>query len=499
MYHFLQDSAFLPSNIANVAMLWGIYFWIAGVPASAGMCLGIAGVFHINHALAGIGLWTGASVLLTPSPGTPGEGRGEGSSSSISNRKSEISEALTLTLSRSTGRGKNTGRHWIIGTVALLALSAMQIVPALRVVLSRTGKLPLNEFVDLFVRVRHPHHFDPRAWHWGVWLSFLVPVAAVYGLRMRTEPRTSERRRAWVLFAVFMAMTGLALGGAGFVYASETLVQLNLYRFTIYPKLLGCVALAWLLWNRPGAPRSAVFRTIFGLATAACPLAWMSTSPFGWAPLKSWSEAARHDVRVGWLFLLLAVASIAVMVPVPWRLARWPLLAMALFAVAFLLNTGTNLGVRVAGLEGDDSDYRAAAEWARRNTPVDAVFVVPPDEESFRLHGRRAIVVNFKGVPQLSGELPEWRDRMLAVLDLKSTADLLALPRPMGRTLRAIRARYDALPAAHGFEVATKYGARYVLLTKPAEPVPSGASLVFDNGRYFLYDRGATPEGETWP
>jgi hypothetical protein len=336
-------------------------------------------------------------------------------------------------------------------------------------------------------------------------LSFLFPVAVIYAFRMRAEPTTPERRRAWALFALFMAMTGLALAGAGFWFVSETLVQLNLYRFSIYPKLLGCIALAWLLWDRRGAPKSTVSWTLALLAMAACPLAWMSTSPFGWEPMGAWSEAARHNVRVGWLFMLLAVASIAVMVPIPWRYARGLYLAMALTAAAFLLNAGTNpLGVRVSGLEGDDRDYRAVAEWARDHTPVDAVFVVPPDEESFRLRGRRAIVVNFKGVPQLSGELPEWRDRMLKVLDLKSTADLLALPRPMGRTLQAIRARYDGLPAAHGFDVARSYGARYVLLTKPAEPVPAGATLVFDsNGRYFLYDRGATPggisEGESRP
>ena len=30
MYHFLQDSSFLPSNVANVAMLWGVYLWVRG-------------------------------------------------------------------------------------------------------------------------------------------------------------------------------------------------------------------------------------------------------------------------------------------------------------------------------------------------------------------------------------------------------------------------------------------------------------------------------------
>ena len=134
MYHFLQDSAFLPSNIANVAMLWAVYFWVAGRPAAAGVCLGVAGMFHINHALAGIGLWAGASLL---------EGRGV------------------------------TGRKWWLGTAALLGLCAVQVVPAAGVVLKRSGKLPTREFVDLFVRLRHPHHFDPVSWHWGIWASFL--------------------------------------------------------------------------------------------------------------------------------------------------------------------------------------------------------------------------------------------------------------------------------------------------------------------------------------
>ena len=60
-----------------------------------------------------------------------------------------------------------------------------------------------------------------------------------------------------------------ALLVAGFWFVSETLVQLNLYRFSIYPKLLSCIALAWLLWDR----RPAVEPYLFGillLFVAAC-------------------------------------------------------------------------------------------------------------------------------------------------------------------------------------------------------------------------------------
>jgi len=407
MYHFLQDSAFLPSNIANVAMLWGLYFWISGMPASAGVCLGVAGLFHINHAVVGIGLWTAA---------TPFEAR------------------------------RVPGRSWWVGTLALLALVAVQVVPAVRVVLSRSGKLPTDEFVDLFVRLRHPHHFDPSTWHWGIWLAFLAPIApAVIAARSpaarQSGPQIFEaRRRAAAMFNFFLAMTCFALLTAGFWFAGETLVQLNLYRFSIYPKLLSCVAVAWLVWDVNPRARPYAVAAIVLVGTGAGAVAASSG--------------------------LLAAPTL-----------RSP------------------LGLKLVGLQGDDAGYLELARWARDNTPKDAVFLVPPDEESFRVHARRAIVVNFKGVPQLSAELPAWRDRLCDVLDL-DIAGLLALPRPLGRTLRAIRERYDEVPPAHHFATGRKYGARYVVLTRRVSaPGPAREVRADSQFGYYVYDLAA--EGET--
>jgi hypothetical protein len=203
------------------------------------------------------------------------------------------------------------------------------------------------------------------------------------------------------------------------------------------------------------------------------------------------SPVTVHNLRVAWVFAPLAVGALALYSPArpTWRLRVMLALLLVSVVAVHWGDRPPPLGFRVAGLEGDDADYRAVCEWARANTPVDAVFVVPPDEESFRLYGRRAIVVNFKGVPQLSAELPEWRDRLLAVLDLGSTRDLLALPRPMGQTLLAIRNRYEQVPPGHLVGVARRYGARYVVSTRKIEPPPRGVTLAFDrNGRYFLYD-----------
>ena len=189
-----------------------------------------------------------------------------------------------------------------------------------------------------------------------------------------------------------------------------------------------------------------------------------------------------HNLRVAWVFAPLAVAALALF-GANRLTTQLRVLLVLLVAGAVAVQSGRRefpIGFEVGGLNGDDANYRSVATWARDHTPVDALFLVPPDEESFRLHARRAIVVNFKGVPQLSAELPEWRDRLLNVLDLKTTKDLLALPHPMGQTLRAIRARYNDLPPEHLFAVARKYNARYVLLTRRAANIttPPSSTLI---------------------
>jgi hypothetical protein len=148
------------------------------------------------------------------------------------------------------------------------------------------------------------------------------------------------------------------------------------------------------------------------------------------------------------------------------------------------------LGLRVDAVAGDPPSYVELAAWARDHTPKDAVFLVPPEEQSFRLHARRAIVVNYKNVPQLSAELPEWRDRLQNVLDLPN---LMTLPKGMGKTLAAIRDRYAALPPAHLAQTARQYGASYVVTDGNAEPPPDpGFHLEHRSGTFRLYSVNAS-------
>jgi hypothetical protein len=492
MYQFLQDSSLLPSNIANVAMLWGVYLWVRKRSASSGTAFGVAGLFHLNHALTGIGLWIGLAVLasfrrrfqcatLAVSPGIPGERRGGGLPS---HRAADA---------RSTHRKRESDGvvAWCIGTTLLLALSAPAILPAVKSVLAKTASLPLPEFVALYVRLRHPHHYDPSSWPVALWLTFLLPMAAVapaYRSMKRLAPRESLAR-AGDAFVLFTLMLCTALLGAGIWYLSEPLIQMSLYRFSIYPKLLSCVAAAWLIWKSAGG-RTALRAVVFGICVALTIFL---------ATLNTWQgrvpAAVLNNGFPVWLFAVFASVSLLRPRVTGWARPLFAALTSACVVVCLLLSWH-KIGLTLDALRGDDAGYMEVCDWARRNTPKNAVFLVPPDEQSFRLHGERAIVVNFKNVPQLSGELGEWRNRLQAVLDVR---DIRTLPRPFPRTLDAIRARYAARSPEHLRNVARRYGARYVL-TLRSSAATFGPAVFSDSGsRYFLYDLDARNAGPARP
>jgi hypothetical protein len=436
-YQFIQDSAFLPSNVSSVAMLWGIYLWMTRRYAWAGAALGIAGVFHLNHAVVGIGLW----FVLSVWGGTPLARRG----------------------------------YWI-GAAVVAVLCLGNIALAMSALASRSGRMPLEEFVALYVKLRHPHHYDPRSWPPALWVSFLWPLPFAF-VMLRT---TSDARRATGrVFVTLSALIVVALICAGLTFVSESLVQMSLYRFSIYIKLLSVVAAAYVLCESPRLPRAASRALIAMLILVAAG----GAAIFGRhaPPEMAWHRAALA------LFVALSV------VPAAYAL-RPPRVAVLIGAIGLALIPivlWTRLGMAMP--RWLDPEYLEVCAWARDNTPKDAIFLVPPDEEPFRLNARRAIVVNFKSVPQLSGELPEWRRRLERVLD---DTNLAALPqnshRPMHATLDAIRQRYDSRSGEHLFAVAREFGARYVVVGHVLEAAYNG-KLVFVDVKedFYVYDLAA--------
>lgn len=451
-YQFLQDAAFLPSNVASVAMLWGIVLWIEGRFSWAGLCLGMAALFHLNYAVVGLGMWVALGLWRRP-----------------------------------------RWYRYIWGTLWLVLLAAPDVIPALGGVAKNRGGVPLNEFVDLYVHLRHPHHYDPSSWPIVWWICFLWPVGvflSVIGPLKQTlrnpgqppssifHPPSSPWREAGRVYALFMGLQVLALIGAGIWYVSETLIQMSLYRFSIYPLLLGCIAAGIVLEARI---RPA---TLCWVGLLVAPLAVLAG--LGMIHLAGFNLdlLGAYPASVAIFLLLVGLALVYVRIPQAAR-GNWAWLMIA--AVGIVVCIGRFAGtLGISPIPRDDEDYMAVCRWVRTNTAADAVFLVPPQEFAFRYHAQRAIWVNFKGIPQLSSEIPIWRDRLREVLEME---DLRELPRPLPRTIQAIHDRYESRSAEHLFEMARRHSLRYVLVGHELGIEREG-QLVHRSlgGAYFLYD-----------
>jgi hypothetical protein len=378
LYTFLQDSSVLPSNLANIAMLLGICFYSTGRLGLAGLLLGLSGTFHLNHAIVAPWLW--AMMLLV--------------------------EFI---------RGNRFHWKWAAGTVAVISLSLFSVLPVIREIPARSYQLPLADFLDLYVRLRHAHHYDPRAWSILFWLGFLWPIPLAF-LKFRKISDESAIRLVAV-FHFFLCLQIVALALAGFWYVNETFIQLSIYRFSIFAKLLSCIGAAVLLIQ--------------------------------FAP--TWS-----------------------------RKLALPLLILGLLMGAIVQR---GRGILLDMMPQDQMDYVALCNWARdpANTPRDAIFIVPPQEQVFRLYAQRAIVVNLKGVPQLSSELKVWRQRLVDVLD----DDPLKFAARFDETLKLIHQRYESLPPQHFTTVAKRYNAPYLILEHEISD-PSW-QLIHTSGPFRLY------------
>ncbi|MEM8872845.1 MAG: DUF6798 domain-containing protein [Planctomycetota bacterium] len=429
-YAFLQDSAFLPSNVAAVALLWGVSYWLIRRDVAAGLCVGFAGVWHLNYAVVGVGAW-----------------------------------GIYLVWRLGFARGDWRPLAW--ATLAAWGPCLLNIIPAL-IGKAQTDdlRIPLDEYVDLYVKLRHPHHYHPVSWPVVMWITFLAPIPLAWRA-WKIVPRTIAWRRGSALVYATLAVLLIALLGAGIFWTSGTLIQMSLWRFSVFPKLILCVAASVWLVAALNRGRDSSSRTTAWDRRGAWFIAG-GVPAIGLVSLFTGIVPEDH-VLTGWTVLACIAAGL------PIALGRW---WFALPGLALMVAT---LGWNGTAEKPGDPALREVAAWAQTNTPADAVFVVPPGNTAFRLDARRAAVVTFKHVPQLSGEMRTWRN---ALQDVLAIDDLTTVPGTLPEKLSWMDQRYRTRPLHELRGVATDYDADFVVA-----PPTDGESAAFVSGdrRWAVY------------
>lgn len=273
------------------------------------------------------------------------------------------------------GRFRPSWRQQVLPVLGASALGLVGIVPALRL---NAGVSPEDllaaNWIYVYERLPHhlvfhalPHSFIARhvvlAVVWGV-LAWLTPC------RIRAGQLGARPLRGFVGAAVGLAVLGAAIDQSLLNHLNVAAGLLRYYWFRLSDALLpmgvalGCGACAWQ-W-RVARPRTSL--VVAGIMACLSVLGL--------------SEAA---VRRG----LAAPGGID---PTFQLLAR-------------------NGSIERTTLPARAIDWRRVCEWIKAETPVDAVFVTPRHQQTFKWWAERAEVATVKDIPQDARSVLEWQLR----------------------------------------------------------------------------------------
>ncbi len=353
----------------------------------------------------------------------------------------------------------------------------------------------------------------------GEWLSDFVPFAGWQLLVLpgyhwlRTDP--DMRRRLIALHVSIVGLMAVATMLTTVVFV-PVVSQLYFWRLAPFAVLLAQVVLmtgivqrvATAAAGRPGAPWP-VGRTSqwwrAPLQAARNALLGMDRRQlfvFGCGAV-GWVAVVLHYVRGQGLFdarpltLIAATAALPAVTLLPARpagAAASPRMALhpirfrprslgAATGTAFALFLALALAqlpvaIEESNLLNPDSPpaEQALFEWAR-TTNRDARFLIPPSLAAFRLHARRAVVVDWKSTPILADELVEWYRRIARVSGLRSVPDLAAASRG-----------YLALDSARLASLAAEFEPDYAVIPAASPLARSASAVAYRNSVFTVLD-----------
>lgn len=403
---YVFSSTLQASTFGSLGMIAACVFFIEGRSLASGLALAFAGVFHANYLILGLFVFGVSSVW--------------------------------------------PGFRWREPLGALWRPSLLQLAPPcvvllgfLPLILTTSGSAGAAESQQILQDLRAPHHFRvetffPTFLPWIGW-----QLLAVGALRTGSNSGSSVGKRllslltgCWLLLAITVPLSSWALVRA--------VNHLFTWRLAPHFELIAQMAFAGTAVRMLLAPDSDYQADKKRLQPwAAAALLCFA----GYVVLARDVDAA-----------LAAPALLGMVVLGRWILARWAFLSItpsrrigaitAAAAVGFLAANAFMLSTvwqRSNLLGGKDTGLAELCTWARERTSKDAIFLTPPDEEGFRFHCQRAIVIDWKSNPIVPAEVIEWKKRLEDVLGnqpLRKEEDLKAYANLTPALLAALQRKY---------------------------------------------------------
>ncbi len=423
-----------PSTIGALGFLAAILFFVRGKYAFSGLALGLGGLLHSNYLVLGFPVFLAAHVLL----------------------------------------GRQRLLHRLTAQFAVPTLALAYFLPSMLEVALEGSTF--NDLRETFLLIRSPHHYDPANFK-RQFVPFLCWLAIGGGaLRIYTS---RERMSAPLRAAVALVVSCLGLMAIGTLLTSLVYVakvaQLQPWRVAPFVELL-CQGVFCLVVARELAQSRVEARSRFGLGLMTVGLAGLL-----------------FKTRMHWFGPLVWIGPLVLLAPVAWGLFRFkiarravekvgrPFVAAAVGIVVLVSATAGNWLIlsnsEFFGGHAHRPDYDELFRWAELYSPRDAIFVTPPNLDRFRLHARRAIVVDWKTPPARGAEVATWFERLKDVSGVEHI-----------RGIRQISQGYNQMTPQRLSKLHEKYAAEYAVLEAArCDPrVRSSFPVLFENDTFLV-------------
>jgi hypothetical protein len=430
MRSYVLSDSLQPSTIAGVAYLGALVAFLLGRFGVSGILLATSGVFHTNYLILGL-VSLGTAQLLIREP------------------------------------------RFLLRSVKQLGPAALLLaVEVPRIVNLMASNVPnANLAREIFVKVAVPFHYMP------LWYLFeFVPTLgwhlvslALMGLATRRVP---WGRRFGAIYCTLVSMIWVATVLTTAVYV-ESVARLFVWRLAPFAALLGFLIISVAVvrvWDSKDSWAStdwAVWR--WGLVGVGLLLVLR----YQWY---------HRNLPAMVVVVLLGIALLGI-----WCLRRFRNLepsvnrARISSAVVVLL-VATAVALTYAGGRKErfnlvcdscrDASKVELYSWIRTTEP-ESLFVVPPEQQDFRLLARRAIVVDWKGLPVKPDEILEWYIRLGDVCGMDNLGSREFMTRG-----------YNSMTPERLAVITRKYGVDYVVVARGGAGERLPGETVFLNDRY---------------
>lgn len=441
---YLFTPSLQPSSLAAAATLMAMLCLLRRRLVSCGAWLTVAGLFHVNFLVVNLLFFTIAYLLMF-----------------VQGPQQRIEFKSTA-----------------IGLLALLGPSLLLLAifaPLLLGVGAETLSPSQSAVADwIFFRFAVPFHYFPPAYLDRLYPFFCWQLVGLLWTN-HAVPDPAQRRVAWAI-QVALALTIWSATALTTIVFVPFVSRLFLWRlapfavlFSVLMTIIGTVRAA----DRSMTSASRQDRIILAISLVLLPTLFIPATDIAGQVVSTyglWPAAA----VLGILFLRVGLQwEFGLSIPSPDRLTCPALVALLLAAILIQPSDGRRSRYSLIVRSPEEVNERELFAFVRRSTPNDAMFLIPPDLDYFRLEAERATIIDLKAMPINKSALIEWYRRL---------ADISGAVHPAGPG--DVITGFAALDAARIRRLRTRYGIGYIVIRTGQIVHADGWDEVFRNSGY---------------